>query len=121
MERFASPASRLQCTLDLGNTSTIALDQLGCTTMFVAVRLARTLCLAESMDAVLCVTSDFAPNETGREEIFNCTSDAACAVLVQRGGDRGRIVGGAHGTKGYYWDAGRKRDEIIASYFPTAR
>ncbi len=120
-ERFASPASRLQCLLDLGNTSTIALDQLGCTTMFAAVRLARTLCLAESMDAVLCVVSDFAPTDTGREAIFNCTSDAACAVLVRRGGERNRIAGGAHVTKGYYWDAGRKRDEMIAAYFPTAR
>ncbi len=121
LDRFVFPASRLQCQLDLREASVVALDQLGCTTLFAAVRLARAMCIAERMDAVLCVCSDFAPCDQGREEIFNCTSDAACAVLVRAGGEHNRIVGSAHVTKGYYWDAGRKRDEIIASYFPTAR
>ncbi|MDQ6829533.1 MAG: hypothetical protein M3081_11755 [Gemmatimonadota bacterium] len=121
IDRFTFPASRLQCQLDLGAASVVALDQLGCTTLFAAVRLARAMCVAEGMDAVLCVCADFAPCLDGREEIFNCTSDAACAVLVRADGERCRIAGSAEVTKGYYWDAGRKRDEIIASYFPTAR
>lgn len=120
-ERFLFPASRLQCELDLPAASVIAVDQLGCTTLFGAVRLARALCIAEGLEAVLCVCADLAPDRAGREEIFNCTSDAACAVLVTASGPRNRIVGGTQVTKGYYWEAGRRRDEIIASYFPTAR
>src|SRR5690606_11750501 len=68
----------------------------------------------------LCVSAEFFPREAGREAIFNCTSDAACAVLVSRAGERNRIVAAHHTTKGYYWDAEALHDEIIASYFPTA-
>jgi 3-oxoacyl-[acyl-carrier-protein] synthase-3 len=56
----------------------------------------------------------------GREAITNCTSDAACALLVESSGMHNRIVGSATVTKGYYWEAEAMRDEVVASYFPTA-
>lgn len=118
--RFQYPATRLQFDLRLERASVIGLDQLACTTIFGAVRLARALCIAEGLERVLCVSSEFYPAQAGREAITNCTSDAACAVLVERVATRNRIVAGATVTKGYFWSAASMRDEVMASYFPTA-
>ena len=118
--RFKYPAARLQYDLGLERASVLGLDQLACITLFGAVRLARALCVAEGVERVLCVASEFFPAAAGREAIFNCVSDAAVALLVERCGARHRIAGAAHVTKGYYWDCDALRDEIVASYFPTA-
>ncbi len=120
-ERFRFPSTRLQYDLGLGNASVIALDQLACTGLFAAIRIARSLCATEGIERALCVSTDFFPVEAGREAIFNCTSDAACAVLVGRDAGRNRIVASRHVTKGYYWDGDGMHDEIVGSYFPTAR
>jgi 3-oxoacyl-[acyl-carrier-protein] synthase-3 len=121
MDRFRYPATRLQYDLGLTRASVMALDQLACTTLFSAVRVARALCMSEGLDRVLCVSAEFVPSGCGREAIYNCTSDAACAVLVDREGARNHIVGSVQLTKGYYWECDERRDEIVASYFPTAR
>ena len=121
MSRFKYPASRLQYDLDLPNAWTFAVDQLACTTLLGAARIARSLCLTEGIERALCVSSEFFPSNAGREAIFNCTSDAACAVLIERSGERNRLVSGTTVSKGYYWDVDALRDEIVASYFPTAR
>ncbi len=119
-ERFRFPGTRLQYELGLGGASVLALDQLACTGLFGAIRVAKGLCVAEDIDLALCISAEFFPADAGREAIFNCTSDAACAVLIARHGDRNRIVASSHITKGYYWDADALHDEIVASYFPTA-
>jgi 3-oxoacyl-[acyl-carrier-protein] synthase-3 len=119
--RFCYPSTRLQYELGLEHAAVLAVDQLACTTLFGAVRVARALCLAEGIERALCVAADMYPPRAGREALFNCTSDAACAVLVERSGTRNRIIAARTVTKGYYWDADHMRDEIIASYFPTAR
>lgn len=121
LERFRLPGTRLQHDLGLLDAATVGLDQLACTTLFASVRIARAMCLAEGIDRVLCVSSEFFPVDAGRESIFNCTSDAAVAVLVERQGIRNRIISSSHVTKGYYWKADEMRDQIIASYFPTAK
>jgi 3-oxoacyl-[acyl-carrier-protein] synthase-3 len=121
MSRFNYPSSRLQYDLDLTNAWTFAVDQLACTTLLCAARVARSLCLTEGIERALCVSSEFFPASAGREAIFNCTSDAACAVLIERNGARNRLVSATTVTKGYYWDVDSRRDEIVASYFPTAR
>jgi 3-oxoacyl-[acyl-carrier-protein] synthase III len=118
--RFEYPATRLQYDLGLTGATVLGLDQFACTTLFAAVRVARALCVAEGLERVLCVSSEFYPANAGREAITNCTSDAACAVLVEHAGARNRIVGSATVTKGYYWEAEAMRDEVVASYFPTA-
>lgn len=120
-ERFRYPGTRLQYDLGLEHASVLGIDQLACIGLFGAVRVARALCVAEEVDRVLCVTAEFFPADAGREAVFNCTSDAACAVLVERGGARNRIVATHHVTKGYYWNADVLREEVVASYFPTAR
>jgi 3-oxoacyl-[acyl-carrier-protein] synthase-3 len=119
--RFMYPAARLQYDLDLSNAWTFAVDQLACTTLLAAARIARSLCLTEGIERALCVSSEFFPAAAGREAIFNCTSDAACAVLIERDGARNRLRSATTVTKGYYWDVEGLRDEIVASYFPTAR
>ena len=120
-DRFKYPATRLQHELELDNATAFGVEQLACAGLFGAVRIARSLCIAEGAERILCVSSDFFPARLGREAIYNCTSDAACAVLVERGAVRNRIVGTTSVTKGYYWDADALRNELIASYFPTAR
>ncbi len=119
-DRFKFPATRLQYDLGLEGAAVLALDQLACATLFGAVRVARALMEAEGIDRALCVASEFYPLLAGREAIYNCTSDAACAVLLERGGERNAIAGAATITKGYYWDAAAMREEVVASYFPTA-
>jgi 3-oxoacyl-[acyl-carrier-protein] synthase III len=119
--RFRYPATRLQSELGLDRASVMALDQLACTTLFGAIRIARAMTIAEGIDRVLCVSSEFFPWHAGREAIYNCTSDAACAVLIERDGTRNRILSASTITKGYYWDAEAIRDEMIASYFPTSK
>ena len=119
-ERFRSPATRLQYELGLDGASVLALDQLACTTLLGAVRVARALCEAEGIDRALCVAGEFYPALAGREALYNCTSDAACALLLEPGSGRGRICGAATITKGYYWDPTARPEEVVASYFPTA-
>jgi 3-oxoacyl-[acyl-carrier-protein] synthase-3 len=119
--RFRYPATRLQYDLGLQRASAFAIDQLACTTLFAAVRVARALCVAEGARRVLCVASEFYPARAGREAIFNCTSDGACALLVEHDGERNRLGAALTVTKGYYWDPEAMRDEVVASYFPTAK
>lgn len=120
-DRFKYPAARLQYDLGLSAASVFAVDQLACTTLLGATRIARSLCITEGIDRAICVASEFFPMHAGREAIFNCTSDASCAVLIERQGTRNRLVAASTVTKGYYWDADSMRDEIVASYFPTSR
>lgn len=120
-ERFHFPATRLQFELGLNRASVLAVDQMACSGLFGAVRIARALCLAEGVERALLVSSEFFPAEAGREAIFNCTSDAAVALLVERSGERNRLISASHVTKGYYWNADALRDEVVASYFPTAK
>jgi 3-oxoacyl-[acyl-carrier-protein] synthase-3 len=119
-ERFKYPATRMQYELGLGRAQVFGIDQLACTTLFTAARLARALIASNEARRVLCVSAEFFPGDAGREAIFNCTSDAACALLIDRRGQRNRLAGSAQVTKGYYWDCDTLRNEIVASYFPTA-
>ena len=119
-DRFRYPGTRLQFELGLENAAVLAIDQLACTTLFGAIRVARGMMASEGLERALCVASEFYPLHAGREAIYNCTSDAACAVLLENGGERNRIIGSATITKGYYWDAAVMREEVVAAYFPTA-
>ena len=80
--RFQYPATRLQYDLGLERASTIALDQLACTSLFAAVRLARAAIAAGEARRVLCVSAEFFPECAGREAIFNVTADAGCVAIA---------------------------------------
>jgi 3-oxoacyl-[acyl-carrier-protein] synthase-3 len=120
-ERFKYPATRLQYELGLERAAVLGLDQLACTTLFGAVRIARAMCAGGEIQRALCVASEFFPSAAGRESLFNCASDAAVALLVERDATRNRIAAATHVTKGYYWDSDAMRNEIVASYFPTSK
>ena len=118
--RFRYLGTRLQHALACDRAAILGLDQLACATLFGAVRVARALCIAEGMSRVLCVSSEFFPARAGREALYNCTSDAACALIVERDAPRNVVRGLSTVSKGYYWDADAMREEVVASYFPTA-
>ena len=119
---FRYPASRLQSELDLPNASVIGINQLGCASIFAALRIARAMIMAEDdLKSVLCVSADKFPPARTRDLIYNVVSDGACAALVRRGSARNRIVECTHVTKGALWDSGSLENEILAAYFPTAK
>ena len=118
---FKYPASVLQSELDLTNASVVGINQVGCASIFAALRMARALIATEAdLDSVLCVSADKFPSGRHRDLAYNLVSDGACAALVRRGGTRNRIVECAQVTKGALWDSEEIENEIIAAYFPTA-
>lgn len=118
---FKYPASLLQSELDLPNASVVGINQIGCASIFAALRMARALIVAEDdLKAVLCVSADKFPAGRHRDLAYNLVSDGACATVVRRGGGRNRIVECTQVTKGALWDSEEIENEIIAAYFPTA-
>ena len=118
---FKYPASLLQSELDLPNASVVGINQIGCASIFAALRMARALIVTEDdLRAVLCVSADKFPAGRHRDLAYNLVSDGACATLVRRGAGRNRIVECTQVTKGALWDSEEIENEIIAAYFPTA-
>ena len=118
---FKYPASVLQTQLDLPNAAVVGVNQVGCASIFAALRMARALVATEDdLHAVLCVSSDKFPAGQQRDLAYNLVSDGACAALVRRDADRNRIVECAQVTKGALWESDEIENEIIAAYFPTA-
>jgi 3-oxoacyl-[acyl-carrier-protein] synthase-3 len=118
---FKYPASVLQTELDLTNAAVVGINQVGCASIFAALRMARAMLLAEDdLQNVLCVSADRFPPGRPRDLAYNLVSDGACAALVRRGAERNRIVECAQITKGSLWDSEEIENEIIAAYFPTA-
>ncbi len=118
---FKYPVSLLQTELDLPNASVVGINQLGCASIFAALRMARALIVAEDdLKAVLCVSADKFPAGRHRDLAYNLVSDGACATIVRRGACRNRIVECTQVTKGALWDSEEIENEIIAAYFPTA-
>ena len=119
---FKYPASIIQTELDLPNASVVGINQLGCASIFAALRMARALIVAEDdLKSVLCVSADKFPAGRHRDLAYNLVSDGACAALVRRDGDRNRILQCTQVTKGALWDSEEIENEIIAAYFPTAK
>lgn len=118
---FKYPVSLLQTELDLPNASVVGINQIGCASIFAALRMARALIVAEDdLKAVLCVSADKFPAGRHRDLAYNLVSDGACAAIVRRGAGRNRIVECTQVTKGALWDSEEIENEIIAAYFPTA-
>jgi 3-oxoacyl-[acyl-carrier-protein] synthase-3 len=119
---FSYPVTRLQHECGLTNAIAIGVSQAGCTGLMTAVSLAADHLRANpAAHRAICVSADVLPAGSNREIIYNVISDGACAVLVERGATRNRILAQRRITKGYYWNADARRNEIIAAYFPTAR
>ena len=118
---FKYPVSLLQTELDLPNASVVGINQIGCASIFAALRMARALIVAEDdLKAMLCVSADKFPAGRHRDLAYNLVSDGACAALVRRGEGKNRIVECTQVTKGALWNSEEIENEIIAAYFPTA-
>jgi 3-oxoacyl-[acyl-carrier-protein] synthase-3 len=122
IEGFHYPVARLQYEAGLVHAEAIGISQVGCAGLMTAVRLAGSVLRSRpDVRAAICSSADVLPPGAGREFIYNVISDGACAVLVERGGPRNRVLALRQITKGYYWDAASLKNEIVAAYFPTAR
>jgi 3-oxoacyl-[acyl-carrier-protein] synthase-3 len=122
LKEFRYASGWLQEELGLHQAQVLAVAQQGCVSMFSALRLARSLLVAEpGLRHALCVGVDVLPSAAPREILFNLISDAACAVVVSRGCPRDRWAGYHQISRGYYWDPLARQPEILASYFPTSR
>ena len=122
LTHFNYPAARLQYELGLMHAGAIGVSQSGCMALTNAVKMAADfLCANSQMERVLCVSADVLPRGSSREVMYNIVSDGACAVLVERGCPRNRILAHRAVTKGYYWDSSARKNEIMAAYFPTAK
>ena len=122
LEDFSYPVARLQYECGLTNAATAAVGQTGCTGLMSAIDFAAAQLHANpAWRRVICVSADVLPAAARREIIVNVISDGACAVLVERDAARNRILATRRVSKGYYWDATARTNEIIAAYFPTAR
>lgn len=119
---FRYSGSWLQEALGLDRAAVTAVTQQGCASMFASLRLARGLLLSEpEVETVLCVGVDVLPPGAHREILYNVISDAACAVVLTRDSQVDRWLGYRQLSRGSSWDPVASRDEILASYFPTAR
>jgi 3-oxoacyl-[acyl-carrier-protein] synthase III len=121
MDGFRYSSAWLQDALDLQNADVMAVAQQGCSTMFSALRIARSLLLSEPQrQHALCVGVDMLPRGAQREILYNVISDAACAVVVSRGCHNDVWLGYSQISRGYYWDPSKSEPQILAAYFPTA-
>lgn len=122
LDGFSYPLGYLQYECGLVNAAAIGVSQGGCTGLMTAVALAADHLRANpAARRAVCVSADVLPPGAKREIIYNVVSDGACALLVERDAARSRILAHRRVTKGYYWNAGASRNEIVAAYFPTAR
>jgi 3-oxoacyl-[acyl-carrier-protein] synthase-3 len=122
LDGFNYPVARLQYECGLLHAVAMGVSQCGCTGLMAAAVLAADhLAANPGASRVICVSADVLPPGETRELIYNVISDGACAVLIERGSPCNRIVGHRRITKGYYWNATEGRNELVASYFPTAR
>lgn len=120
--KFRYPAAALQYECGLKRATAIGVAQQGCVGLLSAVRLARSLIAAESnVNRVLCVGSDVLPRNSRREILYNLISDGAAAVLVEADSPHNQLISYSQISKGVFWDSRRREDEIVASYFSTAR
>ena len=119
---FRYTSAWLQDALGLENADVMAVAQQGCTTMFSALRLARSLLVAEpERRHILCVAADALPAHAPREILYNLISDGASAVVVSRWCRKDSWIGYRQISRGSYWNTPACQPEVMAAYFPVAK
>jgi 3-oxoacyl-[acyl-carrier-protein] synthase-3 len=114
-------AARVQHEAGLEGARVLGVTELGCVALLNAVWLAHRLMDQEGWDTAVCVNADVMPRQLGREVLYSLMSDAGCAVLLRRGDVGHRMLHHAQMSKGFYWDAERCHNELLASYYPTGK
>ena len=121
LELFRYPAARAHHLLGLGQTPVMGLSQLGCSGLPAMVDMASRLLQTGEKASILCLAGDMLPPGGQREIMYNVMSDAAGALLVERGAARNRIVYFHERVQSYYWDTPEREQELLAAYFPMAQ
>ena len=121
LARFRYPAARIADRLGLAQAAPLGLSQQGCSGLLASIDLAASLVRSSDRRAILCLAADALGNGSSREVMHSLMSDAAAALLVERDGSRNQIVRFHQVAAPAYWDTPRKRDELIAAYFPLAK
>jgi 3-oxoacyl-[acyl-carrier-protein] synthase-3 len=121
LERFRYPVAKLADRLKLPHANAMALSQQGCSGLLSAINLAARTVEAGDPPAALCVAGDALPKNANREIMYNVMSDAAAAVVVERGSPRNQIVSFHQLGQAAYWDSPQQERELIAAYFPMAQ
>jgi 3-oxoacyl-[acyl-carrier-protein] synthase III len=121
LDLFRYPSARAHYLLELGQTPVIALHERGCSGLLAAVHMASQLLQTTEKAAILCLAGDALPPDGPREIMYNLVSDAAGALLVERGSQRNRIVRFHERVQSYYWDTPLHEQELLAAYFPMAQ
>ena len=79
------PASKLQADFGMRDAIIIGINQQACTGMLGAIRVGRSLLLAEpDIEIVLCITADRFPPGAFYEQAYNLVSDGAAACRLGR-------------------------------------
>jgi 3-oxoacyl-[acyl-carrier-protein] synthase III len=121
LERFRYPVAKLADRLGLPHANAMALSQQGCSGLLSAINLAARMVQAGDPPAALCIAGDALPTNANREIMYNIMSDAAAAVVVERGSPRNQIVSFHQLGQPAYWDSPQQERELIAAYFPMAQ
>jgi 3-oxoacyl-[acyl-carrier-protein] synthase III len=121
LERFRYPVAKLADRLKLGHANAMGLSQQGCSGLLSAINVAARMVQAGDPPAALCVAGDALPKGANREIMYNVMSDAAAAVVVERGSPRNQIVTFHQLGQPAYWDSPQRERELIAAYFPMAQ
>jgi 3-oxoacyl-[acyl-carrier-protein] synthase-3 len=119
--RFRYPVAKLADRLKLPHANAMALSQQGCSGLLSAINIAARMVEAGEPPAALCVAGDALPKNANREIMYNLMSDAAAAVVVERGSPRNQIVSFHQLGQAAYWDSPQQERELIAAYFPMAQ
>jgi len=109
------PVSHLQADFDLEGALVLGVNQLACTSLLGAIRLARMVLTAEpGLGRALCVTADRFPEGALHEQAYNLISDGAAGCVLSVAPGRLRIVGEHAITNGAM--AFASDDETIGAY-----
>lgn len=110
------PASHLQADFDLGRAMVLGVNQLACTSLLAAIRVAAMALRSEPQFAkALCVTADRFPEGALYEQSYNLISDGAAACVVTKTASDFRVLGGHGLTNGAM--AFASDDQTVGSYF----
>ncbi len=120
LDLFTYTSAQIQYELGLKDIPAYTLSEKGCSGLFLAFQLADKLLLSSSKKYVLCLSADRLPTGHNREIIYNIMSDAAGAVLIEKNGEKNKILFSHEQTNLSYWNTSQLENEILAMYFPMA-
>lgn len=110
------PVSHLQADFGLDRALVVGVNQLACTSLIAAIRLAAMILRSEShLEKALVVTADRFPHDALYEQSYNLISDGAAGCLVSRVRSQFRFLGGHGITNGAM--AFASDDQTIGNYF----